>query len=410
MTGAGPQGPVLPDGGIGGLQLGGEEDGDPHGALPPRDRAAHTREQGGVRGRGHGAQRRGDGGSVGRVRSIHQPRRHHPQVHQGEQDAQARPVHPRGTHEGGHLRGRRHVHRIQLRRREARGTERRLRRRVRPRGRGVRAPPQGRRAQEEGGRAGRHAPRPRRGQRPSPGGQGRPVPHGRDGQEQEDGDHGKAADRDQPRRQPVHRPGRGRARAGRPLRRRGPHARHRVLHVPQPIAGVDALPHRRLRDEPRRVPHPRDGRPLPPRRPRGLARSDAHRADAAVQRRRGGAHPGTAGDGGGDRGGRGGAAAAERRGDPDVAAVRGPDAHPGEDRGGDGGEDVHFGGRRAGRGQAVPRREGQRTDAGEERGVHELRGLADPCWGCGKLDRVWCANRRVPSIHVSTSILPFDRV
>ena len=46
----------------------GEEDRDPDGELPPRDRAAHQGDQGGLRGRGDGAHPGGAPGSARRVR------------------------------------------------------------------------------------------------------------------------------------------------------------------------------------------------------------------------------------------------------------------------------------------------------------------------------------------------------
>jgi DNA polymerase III delta prime subunit len=83
-----------------------------------------------------------------------------------------------------------------------------------------------------GDRPGRYPARPRRGQRAAAGRQRPRERHGLAGQAQEDRDHGEAAHRDQQGREPLHRPGRGGARAGRALHRRGAHARHRVLHVP----------------------------------------------------------------------------------------------------------------------------------------------------------------------------------
>lgn len=73
---------------------------------------------------------------------------------------------------------------------------------------------------------------------------------------EEDGDHGQAAARDQQGGLALHRAGHRRARARRALRRRDPHARPRVLHIPAPGARVAHRAHRRVRHQPRQLPRP----------------------------------------------------------------------------------------------------------------------------------------------------------
>mmetsp|Transcript_41919 Transcript_41919/g.82179 ORF Transcript_41919/g.82179 Transcript_41919/m.82179 type:complete len:468 (-) Transcript_41919:15-1418(-) len=372
QPGAGSEGALLSHGRQRGVQQRGEKDGDPHGEFPAGHRPPHQGEQRGVRGGGHGAGAGGDGEPAGGLRPHHLPRGHRAADGPGLQDAPPRPLHLRGAHQGERGGGRRHLRGGQLRRRQTRGTVRRARRRIRPGGGGVRAPAQGGGAQKTGGGAGRDPARPRRGERAAAGRGGRGEPHGVHGQAQKDGDYGKTAHGDQPGGQPVHRPGRRGARAGGALHRRGAHARHRVFHLSQQEPREHALPHRHLRDEPGGVPDSRDGRARAPRRARGSAGPDAHRADHALQRGGDDVHYEDPGGGGGDGDGRGGASAARGDRGTGESPVLGADAHPGTDTRGDEREDgVHGRGREGGR-RPLFRWQGQRQIPCQDRRLHEV--------------------------------------
>ena len=62
-----------------------------------------------------------------------------------------------------------------------------------------------------------------------------------------------ASQGDQQSGQQVHRPGNSRAGPRGPLHRRGPHARHRVLHVSTPRPRIVSSAHRHIRHEPRQM-------------------------------------------------------------------------------------------------------------------------------------------------------------
>merc|ERR1711998_469542 len=106
--------------------------------------------------------------------------------------------------------------------------------------------------------AGCHTARPRHRQCEAPGWPGHRIGDEQHAQAAKDRDHRKAPPRDQQGGQPIYRPGCRRARARCPVHRRGAHARHRVLHLPQSRPRVHSGPYRRAGHQPRNVPYPRD--------------------------------------------------------------------------------------------------------------------------------------------------------
>mmetsp|Transcript_26130 Transcript_26130/g.54736 ORF Transcript_26130/g.54736 Transcript_26130/m.54736 type:complete len:509 (+) Transcript_26130:191-1717(+) len=79
------------------------------------------------------------------------------------------------------------------------------------------------------------------------------------GKPKKDGDHRQTAGRDQQDRRGLHPAGDCRAGAGGSVRRRGPHARHGVLYLPESFPGIAHCPDRRVRYQPRDHHHPWDG-------------------------------------------------------------------------------------------------------------------------------------------------------
>mmetsp|Transcript_66 Transcript_66/g.167 ORF Transcript_66/g.167 Transcript_66/m.167 type:complete len:509 (-) Transcript_66:99-1625(-) len=244
---------------------GGKEDRGHHGAFSKSHRIEDPGTEGGLRGGGDRIDRGRNGGSTGWVRPHNFARDSGPQNGQGQQDPQARSHDSRLVVEGGSGGGRRHLHRGQQRGRQAGGAVRFLCHRIRSGGRGIRSHSKGRRPQAKDGDPGRDAARSRHGQRPSDLRQRRIEPAGRagaaaqHGETKKDGDHRQTAGRDQQDRRGLHPAGDCRAGAGGSVRRRGPHARHGVLYLPESFPGIAHCPDRRVRYQPRDHHHPWDG-------------------------------------------------------------------------------------------------------------------------------------------------------
>ena len=88
-------GPVLPDGRIRSVQRRDQEDRGFDGKFPARDRAQDQGNEGGVRGRGDGAQPGRDGEPDRRLRKDRLPPDHRTQDREGHQAVEARPVYLR---------------------------------------------------------------------------------------------------------------------------------------------------------------------------------------------------------------------------------------------------------------------------------------------------------------------------